>query len=47
MNINHDIQENIMPGDEERIEVFENEDKKKYKKKYKKRVRFREIKGLG
>ncbi len=35
-----------MPGDEERIEVFENKDKKKYKNKYKKRVRFREIKGL-
>lgn len=35
-----------MSGDEERIEVFENKDKKKYKKKYKKRVKFREIKGL-
>ncbi len=46
MNIKHDIKKNIMSGSQERIEVFENKDKKKYRKKYKKRVRFREIKGI-
>ena len=46
INISHDVQENIMPGDQERIEVFENKDKKKYRKRYKKRVKFREIKGV-
>ena len=36
-----------MAGDQERNEVFENKDKKKYRKRYKKRVKFREIKGIG
>lgn len=35
-----------MAGGYERLEVFENKDKKKYRKRYKKRVKFREIKGI-
>ncbi len=32
---------------DEKLEVFEAKDKKKYRKRYKKRVKFREIKGIG
>ncbi len=46
INISHDTQDDIMGGNEERNEVFENKDKKKYRKRYKKRVKFREIKGV-
>lgn len=35
-----------MGNENERNEVFEAKDKKKYKKKYKKRVEFREINGI-
>ena len=35
-----------MSSEEEKIEYFEDKDKKKYKKKYKKRVKYRKIKGI-